>query len=145
MRNETILSALKTGMATLVLTGSLYAGKVQAQSYSQFPDSSSVAVSAQLSVGMEEMSSLRFRLALSKPVVYSYELVMVSLLDKDTNRPLFRHTFYYYELKEFAFDLSQLSDGNYALEILMGADAVTKPFEIQTQVSRVAFARNDVR
>ncbi|MFD1144326.1 hypothetical protein ACFQ4C_24580 [Larkinella insperata] len=90
------------------------------------------------SVSIREVGNLKFKVALNQP---SNERVFVSIVD-DSNNKLYNGTLSKKDQAGRVFDLSQLADGRYVIEVSYGKERVSQSFAIQTQVSRVVLARN---
>ncbi|MGA0555648.1 hypothetical protein ACO2Q8_03285 [Larkinella sp. VNQ87] len=90
------------------------------------------------SVSIREVGNLKFKVTLNQPVD---EKVVVSIVD-DSNNKLYNGTLSKKDQLGRVFDLSQLADGQYAIEVSYGKERVSQSFAIKTQVSRVVLARN---
>ena len=89
-------------------------------------------------VSIREVGNLKFKVSLNQP---SNERVVVSIVD-DSNNKLYNGTLNKKDQAGRVYDLSQLADGRYVIEVAYGKERITQSFAIQTQVSRVVLARN---
>lgn len=89
-------------------------------------------------VSIREVGNLKFKVSVNQP---NGERVIVSIVD-DSNNKLYNGTLNKKDQSGRVYDLSQLADGRYIIEVSYGKERVSQSFAIQTQVSRVVLARN---
>ncbi|GAB3253383.1 hypothetical protein GCM10027347_13140 [Larkinella harenae] len=89
-------------------------------------------------VSIREVGNLKFKVSVNQPVD---DKVIVSIAD-DSNTRLYNGSLSKKDHAGRVFDLSQLADGRYVIEVSYGKERVSQSFTIQTQVSRVVLARN---
>ncbi|MGV3558046.1 hypothetical protein [Larkinella arboricola] len=89
-------------------------------------------------VTIREVGNLKFKVSVNQPV---NEKIIVSIAD-DSNNRLYNGILSKKDQSGRLFDLSQLADGRYVIEVSYGKERVSQSFAIQTQVSRVVLARN---
>ncbi|WP_128546123.1 hypothetical protein [Larkinella soli] len=90
------------------------------------------------SVSIREVGNLKFKVSVAQPVEDKVQV----LITDESNTRLYVGTLSKKDQLGRVFDLSNLADGKYVIEVAYGKERVAQSFAIQTQVSRVVLARN---
>lgn len=89
-------------------------------------------------VSIREVGNLKFKVSVNQAID---EKINVAIID-DSNNKLYNGILSKKEQGGRVYDLSQLADGQYVIEVAYGKEKVSQSFAIKTQVSRVVLARN---
>ncbi|GAB3339844.1 hypothetical protein GCM10027299_52760 [Larkinella ripae] len=89
-------------------------------------------------VSIREVGNLKFKVTVNQAID---DKINVSIAD-DSNNKLYNGVLSKKEQVGRVFDLSQLADGHYTIEVAYGKERISQSFAIKTQVSRVVLARN---
>ncbi|MFC5409527.1 hypothetical protein ACFPMF_09425 [Larkinella bovis] len=135
MKTKFVQNTAKLGLAVLAAT-SLLAVAPSSATARVLDGPKAEAKAAPVSI--REVGNLKFKVSVNLPVE---EKVNV-LISDDSNNRLYNGTLSKQEKTGRVFDLSQLADGKYVIEVSYGKERVSQSFAIQTQVSRVVLARN---
>jgi|GEM_PF-5118457 len=128
--NNQVYTNVKRGLAGLAIAAML-AAPMTVLAGNDDPKAAQAAV-------IRQVGNFKFQVALEEATA---EAGLVFITDEAGN-VLYKGILSKKELAGKVFDLSQLADGKYKIEVQIGKDRITHPFAIQTQVSRVLLARN---
>jgi protein-disulfide isomerase len=137
MKTNSFNTNIRLGLAMLATAGLLTVSSVSANA--RVADDRKTETSAKSAVSIREVGNLKFKVAVSEP---TDQRVDVMIVDGETNNTLYAGTLSKKEQGSRVFDLSQLVDGTYVINVFYGKEKVSQSFTIQTQVNRVVLARN---
>jgi hypothetical protein len=126
---------VKLGLAMLAVLGLVSVSPVSAFAKGEEP----IKNESKLDVSIQQLQDMKFRVALTQP---TSSRVFVSIVDAAAGGSLYKGTFTQKDENSRIFDLSQLADGKYVFEVVVGDQKFTQSFELKTQVSRVVLASN---
>ncbi|GAB3894556.1 hypothetical protein GCM10028803_09700 [Larkinella knui] len=130
---------LKRALLMLAVAGGLTRYSARAQTPEAIRETAKENPALELS--FREVSTLKFRLEVTRPFLLLHDAVSVFILTKD-RQILYARTYSHHALRITTFDLSTLQDGTYGFEVRSGDERVTQLFDIKTKSKRVILARN---
>jgi hypothetical protein len=130
---------LKPVLLLLALTGMLTISSARAQTLEN--SISDANDSPELQLSFREISNLRFRIEVTRPLLTLHDPVDIFIVSND-REILYANTYSHHALRITAFDLSKLQDGTYGFVVRSGKKRVTQLFDIKTRAKRVVLARN---
>lgn len=133
--------ALALSLAATIVSATATKGMAQAKAASGTPAAGKTTSTATVSnLSVQDMGSLRFKLAFENPL---RQKTKIYLLDKENN-VLFDEYTYGNTQYVRAFNLSNLTDGEYTFVVETGKEKLTKDFTITTKTLRgVSLASNN--